>query len=307
MSTFNIENLLPNAKYSFQLSKTLAEEEISYSLDLSVPKYATRMDKVQLSFKKVSTVPRPTQVANSASFYITKYAVQSKDNNNKSTVRFFVNSTNYSTLAAKDKIFFSTNSASALKDFNTSSAIVNSVSFGTSQKYIDVVNMVSSSFTPSSSGNAGSTQTYPSPYTNYFIEVNKITNYDTYAIYIDNGNDFRNQLMWNDYVRDIIIFAQAYADTSAVPADSLKKKIVYLDTDVDDNQPPTYASIVDYFGKKSLISITEIWSTAPSGTRYFWAAVARYKKINGAWVGQWLHVDENKKPIWTDKAKDMGK
>jgi len=314
MSTFNIENLLSNAKYSFQLSKTLSNEELSYDIEFSTPKYPISMDKVKLFYKLLSTNTKKEPVINSASYFITKYVVLEKPaNKNASTVRFFINSSDstYSSLSKGDKIQFKTNAASALANFNTSSAIINQTSFKTpNQKYVDIINMVSSSFNPSSKGNVTANESYPSPYTNYFVEFSiKDVKTDRYQIFVDGQSEFlTNELMFvKDAVQDIIIFAYASAANKSIKVESLEKRIISVDSVINSKTPPLYAAVNGIFAKQSSAIHTQKWTTNVDGAFvYFWAAVARYKKDKNAnWNGEWLQLDDNNNVIWTEIAREV--
>lgn len=136
--------------------------------------------------------------------------------------------------------------------------------------------------------------------------------YKTYTISSTDSNILKSML-WNDYVRDVLVFTFSQSKTAIVPTD---KKYIFTDTVTGINQltltnyssitaptdtvpippTPTYSQVA-FLYKKRKAKINIFDSNGPFVE--FYITVVRYKKdSSGNWNGEWLQTKDNS-IIWS--------
>lgn len=99
-------------------------------------------------------------------------------------------------------------------------------------------------------------------------------------------------------VEDFVIYAyKRYTkDTNA----TIKKKLMNNDNEINDNNPPSHDSVVDFRDKPSYSKKFEI---DDEKNIEFYITIARYKYTKDGWTGEWLQVNSSDNPIWKRAKK----
>lgn len=270
----------PGDIVSLSLKSDMLGEKKSEFIDFVIPKYPRRIDFVQVS---LGAAAADFEVLANTQYGITNYRSVHLTGTQTNRVTFRV--TPAPTRLKRNDLVNVTAGPGNLASINSENYRI--VSKDQTRPYVSII-------VPRHLVAVGSGPITASA--NFLTEIIKLAKGKVYTIAIERG--YVSTLLYNDYVRDYLIFAYRQSAQPLTPSD--RKKSVLDDTIVE-FEPPPYSETLDANFKKRE---RYLFFADNSNGNYieFFVAVARYIRAGDSWVGDWLHQGPGQAPIWA-KAK----
>lgn len=298
MTDLVIKNLQPSEKTKISLEGTLfGISTRSAAIEITAPPACPRMNIVKTTYKIDPGKIRKTS-ANSYGFQ--RYLKGATEGNFYTLVLYFSSTLPKRNLKAGDKIVM-TAADSSISFLNNRILEVTANGILTNGGSFIKVRVLSSLGSPSPTKKSVSSTTNLVREFEGMVSVNKFTisipNEEVFQKLINAKQNSSGVSDW--IVRDIPIYAYRNYDGKIKASDKLL--LMFNDEEIKDSKPPTYTLQKEEALLVPSYSVT--WEVKEKPNYNFYVAIARYIKKNGEWTGEWLQVNNAKKPIWSRAVK----
>lgn len=270
--------------WQFNLASEMFDEQLSDLITVSIPKYPRRIDFVNVTSE--------FQVQSVESYQGTEYRISSYKSEaikgNRTTNKVTIKLNSSPTSIRVNDLMNVTASSGPLASLNNRNYRITSKD----QKRPYVSIEVEKSRVGVGSGSVN-------PSVNSIKEIIKIATGKRYRISLE--NNYINAFLYNEYAKDIAIFA--YSQSSDPITTGTEKKLMNDKTAIGSN-PPSYSAVIDAFGNKQ--AYASFFDNANGNNIEFYVAIARYiKNKDNTWSGTWLQLDDSNNPIWKKASRPV--
>lgn len=287
--------LMPKDNVQFRIKTYLGSPQTSTFLEFDVPAWPSLITKTGLTYEYVT---RNIDVFDENSEYnITNYLVGTF-NANYERLTLKLQSTP-SKIKVGDDVFI-TASSGALAPINGNTLkVIPSIKSTKGEKYIDL-KVSASVFSVGAKGSVTAS-------VNSIKEVKSTKTVRDYTIRLNGGSNSLQSFMYNDYVRDVLVFG--VSTVSTINMSNKKESPIYIIKPsgpgtplIDRATAPPYSDITQFLKKPATILTTSLLDKNIALKLY--CGIARYKKVGENWSGEWLQKDDKGLAILAEaKAK----